>query len=96
MPGWTDSAAWQGLRKSAFKVLEVTVAATDHGFCDGASHQRQDPYRVSIYDTSVFVLQSKKAAKWAFDAAASEKDLRKAMALAVPNASAQARQDAMR
>ena len=27
------------------------------GFCDGASHQRKDPYRQSPYDTGIFLLQ---------------------------------------
>jgi hypothetical protein len=25
--------------------FKLVVAAEDHGFCDGASHQRKDPYR---------------------------------------------------
>jgi hypothetical protein len=41
------------------------IAAADHGFCDGASHQRRDLYRQSPYDSGVFVLQSSRgAAKW--------------------------------
>ena len=37
------------------------MAATDHGYCDGAAHQRKNTYRTSVYDTGVFVLQSKRA-----------------------------------
>ena len=38
------------------------LAAADHGYCDGAAHQRKAAFRGSLYDTGVFVLMSKKAA----------------------------------
>ena len=37
------------------------MAASDHGYLDGAAHQRKNAYRTSVYDTGVFVLQSRRA-----------------------------------
>ena len=37
------------------------VAAADHGYCDGAAHQRKALFRSSTYDTGVFALCSPKA-----------------------------------
>ena len=78
---------------SKFLRRQVLVAAADHGFCDGASHQRQDPYRKSPYDTVCFVLQTAKAArKWPVgDGAPFEAELR-AAPRAVPRAPAAQRQ----
>ena len=58
VPGWTEGAGWALLEASPFLRFKLVVAAADHGFCDGASHQRKDPYRQSPYDTAVFVLQT--------------------------------------
>ena len=49
-PGWRENAGWQQLSGSVHLEHAVVVAAADHGFCDGASHQRRDPYRDSPYD----------------------------------------------
>lgn len=70
----------------------ILIAAKDHGYCDGASYQRQDPYRNSPFDTAILVLQTAKASrKWPahdkFEAA-----LRSAFAECVPSAAAVARQ----
>ena len=61
VPGWTDTPAWGKLQKSKHLRNHFVVAATDHGYCDGAAHQRKNTYRTSVYDTGVFVLQSKRA-----------------------------------
>lgn len=93
MPGWKETGAHARLSGSPHLRRTVTIAAADHGFCDGASHQRQDPFRASPYDTVVFVLQTERAARrWpAHDAF--EAELRAAMAATVPLASAAERQD---
>ncbi len=59
---------------------------TDHGFCDGAQHQRQDRFRESPFDTAIFILQNAAAAAvWpASDGVRDE--LLKAMALGKPSA----------
>ena len=49
MPGWKETTAYARLSASKYLRRAVTVAAADHGFCDGASHQRQDPFRASPY-----------------------------------------------
>ena len=94
VPGWKEGKAYAAMAASKFLRRQVLVAAADHGFCDGASHQRQDPYRKSPYDTVCFVLQTAKAArKWPVgDGAPFEAELRAAMARAVPRAPAAQRQ----
>lgn len=64
------------------------------GFCDGAAHQRRDPYRRSPYDTAVFVLQTPRGAeRWRgarddkFEA-----EVRAAFAACVPTEAAEGRQ----
>jgi hypothetical protein len=93
VPGWKESEAFQLLTASAFTKKAVPIAQADHGFCDGASHQRRDRYRISPYDTFFFFLQNEKAAeKWPVtDTAISE--LKAAMANGVPSPSMQARHD---
>ena len=92
LPGWSETAAYTTLSASPFLRRRVLVAAADHGYCDGASHHRQDPFRESPYDTALFVLQTDRAArKWpATDEV--EAELRAALAACVPSASALKRQ----
>uniref|UniRef100_A0A7S0L1P1 PCIF1 WW domain-containing protein n=1 Tax=Coccolithus braarudii TaxID=221442 RepID=A0A7S0L1P1_9EUKA len=93
LPGWQEGGGYQQLSKSAFLRAKILVAATDHGFCDGASHQRQDPYRHSPYDTCVFVLQTAKASrKWPTAKPDFEAQLRAAMGKCVPSEAAVGRQ----
>ncbi len=67
------------------------VAAADHGFTDGAQHQRQDRFRAAPFDTCVFVLQNEAGARrWPANASI-ELELREAMAQAVPTPAAVAR-----
>lgn len=96
MPGWKETNAHARLSASPHLRRAITVAAADHGFCDGASHQRQDPFRASPYDTVIFVLQTDRAAKrWpAHDAF--ETEIRAGMAATVPLASAAERQEKKR
>ena len=61
LPGWSETAAYTQLSASPFLRRRVLVAAADHGYCDGASHHRQDPFRESPYDTALFVLQARAA-----------------------------------
>ena len=84
VPGWADDPAWIELSSSRYKRHSWIVAASDHGYCDGAQHQRQDRYRESTYDTGVFVLQNPQgAARWPGGPEV-EAALREAMAQAVP------------
>jgi phosphorylated CTD-interacting factor 1 len=84
MPGWKETGAFDALTNSAFLRANVLIAAVDHGYCDGASHQRRDPYRASPYDTCVFVLQSSKAARDVGVKDTFATSVRVAMARAVP------------
>ena len=58
VPGWTDEPSWVSLSESPRVRSKFVVAAADHGYCDGAAHQRKASFRGSSYDTGVFVLQS--------------------------------------
>jgi phosphorylated CTD-interacting factor 1 len=93
LPGWRELAARSALRASGHLRFALAVAAADHGFCDGASHARKDPYRASPYDTDVLVLQSAAAAKARpVRAAELEASLREAFAACVPSEAATKRQ----
>lgn len=84
VPGWADDPAWRALSTCAYKRQCYIVAASDHGYCDGAQHQRQDRYRESTYDTGVFILQNNLGAqKWPAGPLI-ESALRMAMAQALP------------
>jgi len=93
VPGWEECEAFQRLSASSFTQKVVPIAQADHGFCDGASHQRRDRYRISPYDTFFFFLQNEKAEeKWPItDTAILE--LKESMANGVPSPSMQARHD---
>ena len=85
VPGWEDDPVWIALSQNKFKKQQWLIAACDHGYCDGAQHQRQDRYRESTYDTGVFVLQNKLGAKkWPSNNPLVETSLREAMAHAIP------------
>jgi len=99
VPGWTEGDCWASLSRSPYLRFRHVVAAKDHGFCDGASHQRKDPYRESPYDTAIFVLQTDSGArKWPVsdgdsEAGRSLKDaLNTAFAQGRPTAAAKKRQ----
>lgn len=88
VPGWTESGTWRQLSASPFLQASWLVSKADHGFCDGAQHQRQDRFRESPYDTTVFVLQNAAAAaRWPASQAV-QTELLHAMAQSVPTAAA--------
>jgi phosphorylated CTD-interacting factor 1 len=101
VPCWLEDESFQRLCRSRFLQAKFVIPKADHGFCDGAQHQRRDRYRSSPYDTAVFVLQNARGAKqWPVHSggAASEDEtaalgerLRSAFAQAVPTAAAVAR-----
>jgi hypothetical protein len=93
VPGWKESEAFQRLKSSKWNKKALPIAQKDHGFCDGAAHQRRDRYRISPYDTFFFFLQNDAAAsKWPVTEIAIN-ELRAAMACGVPSPSMQARHD---
>ena len=99
VPGWTEGGCWASLSSSPYLRFKLIVAADDHGFCDGASHQRKDPYRESPYDTAIFVLQTDSGARrWPVSNGDSEAGrsledaLRAAFAQGRPTAAAKKRQ----
>ncbi len=88
VPGWLEDEAFQKMLESPHLRAQWIVSKADHGFCDGAQHQRRDRFRASPYDTAVFVLQNDAGhAQWP-PGAAVEQDLRLAFATGVPTAAA--------
>jgi len=84
VPGWRDSEAFASLGASRFRRGSVLVAKDDHGYVDGAQHQRRDRHRAAPYDTLVALLQNDGgAAKWPADAAKFQR-LKRAFASGVP------------
>lgn len=51
IPGWEECESWERIKGSSFLRGQLLLAADDHGYCDGASHQRKDSFRASCYDT---------------------------------------------
>jgi len=88
LPGWQEVEGWQRLRGAGLLEAFVLVAARDHGYCDGASHQRRDPFRGAQYDTGVFVLRTSKARRRRPLREGFEEALRGAMAAAIPSEAA--------
>ena len=87
VPGWTDEKSWASFAGSRFLRNRFVVAAADHGYCDGAAHQRKASFRSSTYDTGVFALCSHRAEQTragkrllAENGAAFERDVREAFA----------------
>jgi phosphorylated CTD-interacting factor 1 len=91
VPAWLEDSSYQRLCAHKFLEEHILISKVDHGFCDGAQHQRRDRYRASPYDTAVFLLQNEKGKrKWPSKGAAPhtnlslEADLREAFATGVP------------
>jgi len=63
VPGWTEVPSWAALSSSSYLRRTLLVAKADHGYCDGAQHQRQDRFRDAPYDTAVFFLQNAEGAR---------------------------------
>ena len=93
VPGWLEDRGYQTLTSSAHKRAHWVIAKADHGFCDGAQHQRRDRYRSSPYDTAIFILQNKAGAvRYGKTGHETEQELRAAFAKAIPtNAAAMRR-----
>jgi phosphorylated CTD-interacting factor 1 len=91
VPVWLEESSYQQMVNSKFMVEHWIIAKADHGFCDGAQHQRRDRYRVSPYDTAIFILQNK-AGRIKYPPLPSlQNDLRAAFATGVPTEAAMKR-----
>ena len=97
-PAWREGGAWSALTGSPWLARAFVVAAADHGFCDGAAHQRRDPYRQSPFDTGVFLMHTPAAARKARPGGLDglEAGVRAGFAAACPTPAAAARQRASR
>ncbi|KAF6254202.1 phosphorylated CTD interacting factor 1 WW domain-containing protein [Scenedesmus sp. NREL 46B-D3] len=92
VPGWQEVAGWQMMSSSSHLRRSLVVAAADHGYCDGASHQRRDLYRQSPYDSAILFLQTTAAAaKWPVSDSLIQQ-LQAAMASCCPSGAAVERQ----
>ena len=91
VPVWLEEESYQIMCQSPFTVQHWIIHKADHGFCDGAQHQRRDRYRVSPYDTAVLVLQND-AGRSEFPVPSTlEQELRQAFATGVPTMAAMER-----
>ncbi|KNC85417.1 hypothetical protein SARC_02416 [Sphaeroforma arctica JP610] len=94
VPGWVNEVSYQTMLASPFMEGDgpLLISKDDHGFCDGAQHQRQDRYRNSPFDTAIFFLRTD-AARNVYGERTFESDaiLRKAFAEALPSDAAVAR-----
>jgi hypothetical protein len=63
VPKWDQAAFYTSLSSSPWLQRKMVIVKEEHGFCDGASFQRQDRFRDSPYDTVVFLLQNQAGAK---------------------------------
>jgi len=86
IPGWCEDDCFQRCNISKYQKQKIVISRKDHGFCDGAQHQRRDRFRESPYDTAIFVLQNAAgAAKWP-TSKEMDHELRRAFATGVPTA----------
>jgi phosphorylated CTD-interacting factor 1 len=73
--------SFETLVASPFCRLHIILPAREHGYLVGAQHVRPTQYKQSNYDTSVILLQSRRAREtMTFDAQRLEGDIRKAFA----------------
>lgn len=86
VPGWADSPSFKALSSSSHLAYKCLVAAADHGYVDGAQHQRQDRFLAAPYDTMVYILQNDtgRAKFGGWRDAGFEKELRDAFAKGIP------------
>ena len=63
VPKWDQAAFYTSLSSSPRLQRKMVIVKEEHGYCDGASFQRQDRFRDSPYDTLVFLLQNQAGAK---------------------------------
>ena len=80
IPAWEGHACWQRLERSTYTARHVLLLAAEHGFFEGAQHNRANRFRAASTATSVFFLQNAAArARWPVGAA-HEAQLRAAFA----------------
>jgi hypothetical protein len=63
IPAWEDARCWQQLRVSEFCRHHLLLPAGQHGYCEGAQHNRANQFRVACTASSIFFLQNAAAAR---------------------------------
>jgi hypothetical protein len=58
IPFWPGKACHEHLLSSEYQRRHLQIAASEHGFFEGSQHIRDNVYRLSNSDTSVFFLQN--------------------------------------
>lgn len=65
IPHWPEKQCWKDLEGSRWCRHILHLAREDHGYTEGGQHYREQRYRLSNHDTSVFFLQNAEGmAKW--------------------------------
>ena len=57
------AASYNAMLKSEYQSKHILLTSGEHGYVEGAQHLRPTQFKTSMYDTSVILLQSKKARK---------------------------------
>ena len=57
------ATSFNAMLKSEYQSHHILLASGDHGYVEGAQHLRPTQFKTSMYDTSVILMQSKKARK---------------------------------
>ena len=58
IPHLPEQAGWARVAASPHQRGHALLAAAEHGYFEGAQHDRINRYRVAVFDTSVLVLQA--------------------------------------
>jgi hypothetical protein len=61
IPAWEGHPCWMNLEGSRYTQHRILLAAADHGFFEGAQHNRANRYRAASTATSVLFLQNESA-----------------------------------
>ena len=55
------AASYNAMLKSEYQSKHILLTSGEHGYVEGAQHLRPTQFKTSMYDTSVILMQSKKA-----------------------------------
>ena len=62
VPHWPDRPSWLALRAAPHRRTLLHLPQEDHGYLEGGQHYRPQLWRISNHDSSLFLLQSDRAA----------------------------------
>lgn len=64
IPEWDQTQGWRKLNDSKYLRNHIVLQQRDHGYTEGAQHLLSNSrFRIATFNTSIFVLQSKRGKK---------------------------------